>query len=356
MCHRLLRAAFLVILILVFAAPAGAQQKPFSREQVQGLVRDGIGDENGARLITQRGIDFQPTEDFLQSLQAAGANPAFLQALRAAKAPQGAAGGAAKPLTQVQVISLVSGEVPTHRVAMLVQDRGIDFDPTTEYFQELRAAGGDDELEAALKGAQVIKPQRVDAVAQAQQAEVRQHTVRAAQFLNKKQYADAVSEYRAAIQLDPENADLHISLGIALGRQGDWDGQIAEDREAVRLNPNNDRAHQFLGAALSRKNDPAGSIAEYREAIRLNPDNEGAHISLGIRLGQMGDWDGAIAEYTEAVRLSPNNYGVHYSLGMAYEHKGNRQAALQEYRTAYELKPSIPTYRQAYERLSSQGN
>jgi hypothetical protein len=41
---------------------------------------------------------------------------------------------------------------------------------------------------------------------------------------------------------------------------------------------------------------------------------------------------------------------------MAYEHKGNRQAALQEYRKAYELKPSIPTYCQAYERLSAQGN
>jgi tetratricopeptide (TPR) repeat protein len=68
----------------------------------------------------------------------------------------------------------------------------------------------------------------------------------------------------------------------------------------------------------------------------------------------MGDWDGAIAEYSEALRLYPNGYAVHYSLGMAYEHKGNRQAALQEYRTAYELNPNIPTYKQAYDRLSSQ--
>ena len=61
------------------------------------------------------------------------------------------------------------------------------------------------------------------------------------------------------------------------------------------------------------------------------------------------------AEYAEAVRVSPRSYAVHYSLGMAYEHKGDRQAALQEYRAAYELNPSIPTYKQAYDRLSSQG-
>jgi Tfp pilus assembly protein PilF len=187
------------------------------------------------------------------------------------------------------------------------------------------------------------------------QVDTRQHTVRAAQFLRNKQYAEAASEYRAAIQLDPQNADLHVSLGMTLGQQGDWDGQVAEDREAVRLDPNNDRAHLSLGMALMRKRDREGAMAEYREAIRLNPNNEGAHVSLAILCSQMGDWDGAIAEYTTVVRMHPNNYGAHYSLGMAYEHKGDRQAALQEYRTACDLNPNIPVYQQAYQRLLQQG-
>ena len=51
---------------LVFALSAWAQQKPFTRDQVQGMVRDGLGDESGAKLIEQRGIDFAPVEDFLQ--------------------------------------------------------------------------------------------------------------------------------------------------------------------------------------------------------------------------------------------------------------------------------------------------
>jgi serine/threonine-protein kinase len=186
------------------------------------------------------------------------------------------------------------------------------------------------------------------------QPEIRQHTQRAAEYLRNRQYADAESEYRAALQLDPQNSDLHVSLGMTLGLQGNFEGQAAEDREALRLNPNNDHAHQALGSALSRQNDREGAMAEYREAIRLNPANEGAHLSLGIQYSQMRDWDGAIAEYSEVVRLRPNNYSVHYSLGLAYEHKGDRQAALQEYRTAYEMNPNIPTYKQAYDRLSAQ--
>ena len=64
------------------------------------MVRDGFGDESGAKLIEQRGIDFAPSEDFFQTLKAAGASEAFLNALRAAKTPEPAI--AKKPLNQVQ--------------------------------------------------------------------------------------------------------------------------------------------------------------------------------------------------------------------------------------------------------------
>src|SRR5208282_5104059 len=67
------------------ALPPRAQQKPFTQEQVSNMVRDGFGDESGAKLIEQRGIDFTPSEDFLQSVKAAGASEAFLNALRAAR-------------------------------------------------------------------------------------------------------------------------------------------------------------------------------------------------------------------------------------------------------------------------------
>jgi hypothetical protein len=68
----------------VFALSAWAQQKLFTQERVSNMVRDGFGDETGAKAIEQRGIDFAPADDFLQSLKAAGASEAFLMAPRAA--------------------------------------------------------------------------------------------------------------------------------------------------------------------------------------------------------------------------------------------------------------------------------
>jgi hypothetical protein len=56
----------ILILRLVLALPAWAQQKPFIREQVTNMVRNGFGDESGAKLIEPRDIDFAPAEDFIQ--------------------------------------------------------------------------------------------------------------------------------------------------------------------------------------------------------------------------------------------------------------------------------------------------
>jgi hypothetical protein len=97
------RRPAVTILMLIIAVtlplPLRAQQAPFTEEQVSNMVRVGLGDESGAKLIDQRGIDFAPAEDFLQTLKAAGASEAFLKALRAAKPPEPAS--AKKPLNQV---------------------------------------------------------------------------------------------------------------------------------------------------------------------------------------------------------------------------------------------------------------
>ncbi len=59
------------------------------------MVRDGFGDESSAKLIEQRGIDFATSDDFIQTLKAAGASETFLAALRAAVAPGLTAGNVA---------------------------------------------------------------------------------------------------------------------------------------------------------------------------------------------------------------------------------------------------------------------
>jgi tetratricopeptide (TPR) repeat protein len=381
-----LRALSILLAVLIIASLplcVGAQQKPLTKDQVLNLVRNQLGDEAGAKAIEQRGIDFEPAEDFLKALKDAGANDAFIQAVRMGKRTTDEP--AKKPLNQVQVLALLAGDVSSRRVAMLVEERGIDFEPTDDYLKTLQAVGAEDVLLQALRKARVVKPQTVDPAAQARQAQVQQHLARGLELARQRQFAQAEQEYRAALELDPGNSDLHSglayalaeqnkhddallhgreavrlnpasdrahkSLGDALSAKGDLDGAIAEYREALRLNPNNHRAHHNLGNALWDKGDLDGAIAEFREGVRLDPNNDLAHNNLGSALLAKGDHDGAIAEFREALRLNPNFDPGHYSLGVLLEGKGDRQAALEEYRAAYALKPDNSDYKNAYERL-----
>src|SRR5271169_31117 len=75
----------MLVIALIVTLPARAQQKPFTQEQVSNMVRAELGDDSGAKLIEERGIDFAPSEDFIQTLKAASASKAFLNAWRAAK-------------------------------------------------------------------------------------------------------------------------------------------------------------------------------------------------------------------------------------------------------------------------------
>jgi hypothetical protein len=77
----------MLVTALILPLPVRAQQRPLTEEQISNKVGEGMGDEWGAKLIEQRGIDFAPTEDIIQSLKTAGASEAFLKAPRAAKPP-----------------------------------------------------------------------------------------------------------------------------------------------------------------------------------------------------------------------------------------------------------------------------
>ena len=329
---------FLTLTIgIIFALSAWAQEQPYTQEQVSNMVRAGLGDDFGSKLIGERGITFAPGEDFLQDLKAAGASEVFLKALRAAKPTEPTS--TKKPLNQVQVFALLSGGIAGHRVGMLVQERGIDFEPTDEYIQEIRLAGGEDELISALKSAKVTKPVVVDPATQARQVEIRQHVARGAELVKKGLDAEAEQEYRGALLLDTQNADLYLNLAYVLNRQKNWDDAASAAREALRLNPNSDMAHTQLGFALNAKGDPDGGISEYREALRLNPNNDEVHTRLGGVLGNKADWDGAAAEYREALRLNPKDDTAHFNLGNTLLDKGDKDAAIAEFREALRLNP-----------------
>jgi formylglycine-generating enzyme required for sulfatase activity len=143
MKHSLL---ILIISFAVIARPAipPQAQKPLTKEQVLGLVKAGMDNTQLAKSVRERGIDFDPTDDYVEVLRKAGAQEELIRALHAVK-PQ--------PLNKEQVLQLVAGGVPMQRAVALVNERGVNFLADDSYLEMLRLAGADDTLLGAVRQA-----------------------------------------------------------------------------------------------------------------------------------------------------------------------------------------------------------
>lgn len=136
----------MIALVAVAGRLVLAQQaeKPLTKNQVTSLVTAGMDNSQLAKLVRERGIDFEPTDDDIQALRKAGAQDVLIAALRAIK-PQA--------LSRDKVLNLVVGRVPMERAAALVRQHGVDFAADEEYLGTLRLAGADDALIAAVREA-----------------------------------------------------------------------------------------------------------------------------------------------------------------------------------------------------------
>lgn len=269
------------------------------------------------------------------------------------------------PLDRVQVLALLAGGVHSQRVAILIEQRGIDFQPNDDYLKILQGAGADEVVLNALREARRIPTPAVAAPVLSRQQEVEQHLGRGAEFSKQKLYVKAKQEYETAVRLDPLNASPHSALGNALLDLQDWDGAITEYQIAVRLEPDSEWSYVGLGMSFQRKGDLDGAINAYHSALKLSEDVY-IHNSLGDVLYAKGDADGAISEYRDTIRIVTDTFGkahkieglrpekldqvltlvwgpylahAHANLGVALAHKGDAGGAIAEYRRALELQP-----------------
>ena len=143
-----MKSAFLILVVslAILAQPVLSEDTnvPLTKKQVMSLVRFGMDSRDLAIRIREHGIDFEPSDDYVEALRKAGAQEAVIQALREVKP---------RPLSAEQVGKLVAGGVAPERAAMLVKQHGIDFVADEQYLQTLRLAGADDALIAAVREA-----------------------------------------------------------------------------------------------------------------------------------------------------------------------------------------------------------
>jgi TolB-like protein/Tfp pilus assembly protein PilF len=171
-----------------------------------------------------------------------------------------------------------------------------------------------------------------------------------------------LSAVRKALELDPELGDAHVLLARLYQRQWRWADAESEYKQALELNPNDAAAHLGLGewllckghseealtwARRGRELDPLqvsgvsigwilfsarryeDAIQEFRSVLAIWPDDAFALWQLGVVLIANRQPEEAIPPLEKAVSISNRSAAVIGVLVSAYAHAGRRKEALQ---------------------------
>ena len=166
--------------------------------------------------------------------------------------------------------------------------------------------------------------------------------------------AAALELYKAALELQPEAAEIHQQMGLAYRKLGDMDaarehlskqasGSLSfPDPLMDSLKSDFSRSHLFAGLEAQSTGRWEAAVAEYRKAVNEDPTNGVNHQILADALEKSGDLDSAIEEYRLAVSLLPSDGMVRVQLARALVARdGVSDEAIDLFRRAVELAPGL---------------
>ncbi|MDJ0910650.1 MAG: tetratricopeptide repeat protein [Woeseiaceae bacterium] len=155
----------------------------------------------------------------------------------------------------------------------------------------------------------------------------------------------AESNARKAIELAPELAEAHASLGLSLAVQALGQDGIPHYQRAIELNPDYSMAHMWLGNAI--REEPLSALAAFREAERVDPLHPLIAENIGQTLAWLGRFDEAEAHFDQALRDHPNTMILYYSRWQMEFERGRLDEAYRFARRAIAVDPNSPYALQA---------
>jgi Tfp pilus assembly protein PilF len=92
--------------------------------------------------------------------------------------------------------------------------------------------------------------------------------------------AAAISHFRTALNLDPERADAHYHIGLALQKTGDLRGAFEELKSAVSMAPCRVEMIRALAYAAVDADDRAAAVRQLRRVLAWDPRDQNARAAL----------------------------------------------------------------------------
>jgi tetratricopeptide (TPR) repeat protein len=127
----------------------------------------------------------------------------------------------------------------------------------------------------------------------------------------------------------------HLDKGNSYFDREKWDEAITEYTAAIEIDPDNAQAYGNRGAVYAEKGMYEDSIADYDIAIELDPQNAILYYNRAIAYNYLGEYEKAIADCTTVIdELELRNNWAYFQRGIAYFSLNRYNDALNDFYNA----------------------
>jgi tetratricopeptide (TPR) repeat protein len=143
--------------------------------------------------------------------------------------------------------------------------------------------------------------------------------------------------FRAAVAANPKEPNVHFGLGYLLWTQKQYPEALQQFQAEVENDPNHAQSLVYLGDCYLQLNNAAEAVAPLKKGVALDPSLWLASLDLGIIDSDAGRNDEALRELNQAAKLKPDDVNVHWRLGRLLRTMGRKQEAQLEFDKAKNL-------------------
>jgi tetratricopeptide (TPR) repeat protein len=170
-------------------------------------------------------------------------------------------------------------------------------------------------------------------------ARAKEHVQQGNQLFEQKRLTEAESEYKEAIQIDPDLSDAYYRLGILQAQQEHPSAAMKSFSQAVDLDFQNLDARLRLGMLLVSSTQYADARKQAEAVLSSDSKNAGAHRLLGQIALQQTQYVAAESELKQAINLAPHDPQPYEDLGLAQLLDSENGAAEKSFQAAVAVKP-----------------
>jgi tetratricopeptide (TPR) repeat protein len=165
-------------------------------------------------------------------------------------------------------------------------------------------------------------------------------------YLKQNRYEEAVSYYKQALDLKPDDAALINGIAaclLKLNRESEAETVLID---SLRVLPSDSRIFFMLGNVYRAKKEEQKAVDSFNKCLELNPKSASAHNALAAIYFLRKDYELARKNVEAALRFDERLPGVHYTRAQIFESEERLQEAAEEYKK--ELAVSSQNFRAAY--------